>query len=867
MQVVKRNGERQGVDFGKITARIAGINAEIGGECDPTFIALETIRSMCDGISTSKLDDIAAQHAYAKAIENPAYGALAARIVVSNLHKSTPASFSRCIAEIARRAPRRLAPKYVEYVAANAAALDAMIVDSRDYLYGYTGMRVLLRQYLIEIDDAPCDRPQYMHMRVAIHLWMGSGVGTDTDPLQHIRACYESISRHLFTHASPTMFNACTSTSQLNSCFLFGTEDNIGTIMDRVKIASFISKSGGGVGMHMSNIRAAGSQIATTGGAASGVPNQLHIFGACARIWNQGGKRPGAMAVYLAIWHADIMQFIRLKHPDGDLNERVHDLFYGIWCCDLFMKRLNTPDAKWSLFSEDTAPGLSAVYDGMDVCDVCGYCPNPEYATVITNPAAYGFPARADIRCDVCQYTMLPVFTRLYEDYERRGLARSTINPATIMRELAVTASLTGVPYMCHGDHVNRMSGQSNLGTIRGSNLCTEIMEVTNAGSVACCALSSVNLPAYVHVGKGDIPVINYALLEETVAQIVRNLDRSIDTNQYPIAECHPNAYGYRPIGIGIQGLANLFLSLRVPFLSPEAERYDMMVMETIYYSAIAESVALARLRGPYKGWEESPAARRLLHHDLWRRNAAYMNVLISEHEAAGSDGSPEARDYYASARAAYTPFDSGRYDWDALRNDAAKYGLRHSLHVALMPTASTAQIFGNNESFEPLQALVYTKELTSGMNAVYNPSLIRDLRALGLWNDATRVHVTNTGTIGDLDNVPAYIRELYKTVWEMSQFALMQRAARRGQFIDQAQSMNIHIRKSVLDAYESVYRNGWIVGLKTGSYYIRSRAATDAMKTNLHTVVAAAPAVAAPAPTAAPSTDVCRPGCDSCSA
>lgn len=828
MYVVKRNGQHEPVSFDKITARIRLLCD--GLSVDPVRIAMETIHSMYSGITTAQLDEISAERAYAVAIAEPDYSVLAVRLLVSNLHKSTVGTFSAAMAHIAAIAPKRLSKRHITWIAAHGAELDGIIRHDADYNYDYFGINTLLRTYLIRVDGAVVDRPQYMYMRVAVALYMDDNCDEKTR-MERIAACYDGLSRHYYTHATPTLINACTRTSQVNSCFLFGVEDNIESIMGTVMDVSLTSKAAGGIGLHASKVRAAGSNIATTGGRACGVPRQMTIFNECVKAWNQGGTRMGAMAVYLEIWHADILEFVRLKVPGGHATH-APDLFYAIWCCNLFMTRLERGES-WSLFSEDTAPYLSDMYDGMHVCDVCGHSPTPNYAECVKTV----WPDRVNktsIRCDQCKYSMRDVFTQLYCEYERRGLARRTINPDILMREIATCASQTGVPYMCHKDHVNMASAQMNLGTVHGSNLCTEIMEVTTDNTIACCALASVNLTEMVSGGGVD-----FARIEETVGCIVRNLDRTIDINVYPVKRCEPNAGQWRPIGIGIQGLANMFARLRVPFLSEAAERYDMMVFETIYYAALTASVALARERGPYTGWDGSPAARGLLRQDLWKMSAGYRKVNIE-------------------------PFDSGRYNWDALRRDIAQYGLRHSLHVAVMPTASTAQILGNNESFEPFSALIYAKSVIGGKQTVINTDMIRELRAGGWWDEVTRVRVTNSGSIADCLHVPESVRELYKTVWELPQRQLIRRAARRQQFIDQAQSLNIHLSAKPGEAgvdlatIESCYAYGWICGLPTGSYYIRTRAAAKPIETNIVTLAKAAALDDAG--------DVCRPGCDSCS-
>lgn len=853
MFVLKRNGVREDVSFDKITARIRLLCA--GLDVDPVLIAQETIQSLYSGITTSQLDEIAAERAYAHAIANPDYAILAVRLIVSNLHKSTAATFSAATAGVASRAPKRLSPRHTAWIAAHAGALDALIDDAADYAYDYFGISTLLRTYLIRIDGVVCDRPQYMYMRVAVALYIDDTCD-DATRMSRIAECYTGLSKHYYTHATPTLINACTTTSQVNSCFLFGMNDNIESIMGTVCDVSLTSKAAGGIGLHASKIRAAGSTIATTGGRACGVPRQLTIFNECVKAWNQGGTRMGAMAAYLEIWHADVMEFVRLKMPGGHATH-APDLFYAIWNCNLFMQRLEA-NQQWSLFSEDTAPYLSDMFDGMHVCDVCGHCPTPTYADCV----AHVWPERVNptaIRCDQCTYSLRDVFTELYCEYERRGLARRTIDPNDIIKEIAKCASLTGVPYMCHKDHVNMASAQMNLGTVHGSNLCTEIMEVTTDDTIACCALASLNLTEMVDITHSTSPTagINYARIEETVANCVRNLDRSIDINNYPVERCKPNAYSWRPIGIGVQGLANMFARLRVPFLSPAAELYDMMIFETIYYAALTASVALAREHGPYSGWESSPAARGMLRQDLWRVAARYRKTHIE-------------------------PFDSGRYNWDQLRADIARYGLRHSLHIAVMPTASTAQILGNNESIEPFSALIYAKSVIGGKQTVINADVIRELRVAGCWDVATQAKVTNSGSIADITGCPENVREIYRTVWELPQKALIMRAARRQQFIDQAQSLNIHLSArdgapSVdLMAIEACFAFAWSCGLPTGSYYIRTRAAVKPIETNIVALksVAATPVPTAPALTtptgsdAKPETDgdVCRPGCDSCS-
>lgn len=849
MQVRKRSGVLEAVSFDKITERISQLcekNAHVDAleykslrlarECgklrvDPIPVVIGTVGAISNGITTAELDRVAAAQAYSRALENPDYSVLAVRILVSNTHKSTLPTFSGAMRAIAEAEPRRLCAKHLEFITSNASALDAMIVHGADYDFDYFGISTLLRTYLISVNGRLMDRPQYIFMRVAVALYIDY---EGDDKIDKIRECYIAMSRQQYTHATPTMLNACTVTGQVNSCFLFPVRDNIQSIMHLVSQISFTSKSAGGIGVHMTPIRAAGSLVRTTGGKASGVPRQLCIMNQCVLTWNQGGLRPGAMAAYLAIWHADIMDFITMGRHEN-VSAHAPDIFYGIWNCNLFMKRWQS-GAAWSLFSPDTAPLLDDVYDGMLVCKRCGSCPNPNYTAACA--LADGGYVGAAVPCDTCDYESRDVFTMLYTAYERRGLAVRTVDPATIMHEVARSVSQIGMPYMCHKDHVNAGSNQMNIDTIHGSNLCTEIMEVTKDNTVACCALASINLVNMVHEPVGGKRQVDYDLLTSTVRRIVRSLDRTIDINKYPVDECIRNATDYRPIGIGVQGLANMFAYLRMPYLSDEARRCDLMIFETIYHAALTESVELAKRRKPYVGWEDSPAANGLLRHDLWKREAASRVEHLD-------------------------PFDSGRYDWNALRAAIRAHGLRHSLHIALMPTASTAQIFGNNENTEPFSNIVYAKNVLGGRQTVFNIDAVRELVDAGLWDAETRARVTNTGSLSQCTNIPPEIRNNYPIVWELSQREIIKRAALRQQFIDQAQSLNIHLQPKeygeeiTIDHIEECFWQGWEFGLPTGSYYIRTQAAVKPIATNI---------VAAKAATKEPDGDVCRPGCDSCS-
>ena len=906
MRVQKRNNRGyEEVKFDKITARIAHLCTGLSPKVSPITVAQKAIMSMYDGISTEELDQISARAAESLKHVHVDYGKLAANIIVSNLHKMTPKSFSESIEQIAQTI-NIISDSHYEFIVNNRDVLDNMIINNNDYLFDYFGFKTLESNYLnkfeepvltdgkvtylldgkvmsdsdrdrvefsegkpfirvpaatVTIDgklydirgqpavgDETClapvtiktkpriiDRPQYMFMRVAIAIWLPRKGLTGPTPvrlLENIKHSYKMMSQLLFIHATPTLFNACMRQQQLDSCFLMGTNDSLDGIMKTVVDASRISKGAGGQGIHMSNIRSANSVIKSSNGRSSGLPRQIKIYNEVACTWDQGGRRKGAIAIYLEPWHADILNVLRMKLNHGDDSERARDLFYALWMPDLFSfcakNRL-----QWSLFSEDTAPGLSDVFDGMLVCANCNYCHNPAYAKYL----GAGNNTTTDsthVTCIEHDFKRVAAFTKLYTKYEREGRAVGSVNAEEIVNAFCKLQREAGVPYICHKDIVNCMSNQSGIGTIKSSNLCTEIMEYSDDKSYACCTLSSINLRKFV-VGN----TINHDHLHEIVKLIVRHLDRVIDNNDYPVVECVANSLDYRPIGIGVQGLANVFTALRIPFLSAEATRIDDEIFETIYHAAVESSCELAAEFGSFVGFEKSPAAMGILAPDLY---AECMN------------GGKQ-------------PVYSGRYDFDALRAKARR-GMRNSLLIALMPTVSTSQILGNNESFEPFHANIYTKTTLFGKFTITNTDMVTHLQQLGLYNDSIRTRIaSDRGSLATITEIPEHVREIYKTVWELPQSQIMDRAARRYAWVDQAQSLNVHMVDNSAKKLRAVYFHGAALKLKTGSYYTRTRPAVDPTKSNI--LMEAAPIPEPDDSLLGPSSDVVcnnEEGCMMCS-
>lgn len=757
MLVIKRDGRRESVRFDKITARIENLCYEL----DPKFIqpievAKKVIDGLYDGVTTSELDNLAAEVCASLTVRHPDYAILAARIAISNLHKTTSQSFSNTM----KRLYTYVNPKTGEnaqlidtevygIIKKNAAHLDEAIDYKRDFGYDYFGFKTLEKSYLIRLDGKVVERPQHMLMRVA--------VGIHREDIPSVIETYNLLSERWFTHATPTLFNAGTPKPQLSSCFLLTMkDDSIDGIYDTLKQCAKISQSAGGIGLSIHHVRAKGSYIKGTNGVSNGIVPMLRNFDMTARYVDQGGgKRKGSFAIYLEPWHADIKDFLELKRNHGKEEMRARDLFYALWIPDLFMKRVEQNE-DWSLFCPNEAPGLSD-------------CHGEE-------------------------------FERLYEKYEREGRARETIKAQELWFEVLESQIETGTPYMLYKDAANGKSNQKNLGTIKSSNLCTEIIEYTAPDEVAVCNLASLALPKFVQAGKDGKLHFDHEKLYEITKVATKNLNKVIDVNYYPVEEARRSNFRHRPIGLGIQGLADAFIMLRMPFDSAEARGLNEDIFETIYFAAVETSMELAKTQGTYETYEGSPASKGILQFDMW----------------------------------GVTP-KSGRWNWSELKEKVKKYGMRNSLLVAPMPTASTSQILGNNECFEPYTSNLYTRRTLSGEFIMVNKHLMKDLINLGLWNDTMRNRLISTnGSVLNVPGIPQNIKDIYKTVWEISQKVIIDMAADRGAYICQSQSMNIFMQDPNFGKLTSMHFYAWKKGLKTGMYYLRSQAATAAIKFTL---------------------------------
>lgn len=749
MLVVKRDGRRESVKFDKITARIEKLCYGLDSRfIQPIEVAKKVITGIYDGVTTQELDNLAAEIAATLTTVHPDYAHLAARIAVSNLHKKTSKSFSNTM----KRLYTYIDPKTGEnasliskeaygIIKKNAALLDSTIIYDRDFSYDFFGFKTLERSYLIKLDGEIVERPQHMLMRVA--------VGIHMDDIEAAIETYHLLSEKWFTHATPTLFNAGTPKPQLSSCFLLTMkEDSIDGIYDTLKQCAKISQSAGGIGLSIHHVRAKGSYIKGTNGVSNGVVPMLRNFDMTARYVDQGGgKRKGSFAIYLEPWHADIFDFLDLKKNHGKEELRARDLFYALWISDLFMKRVEE-NGSWSLFCPNEAPGLSEVYG--------------------------------------------EEFERLYEKYEREGRARQVVKAQDLWFEVLESQIETGTPYMLYKDAANKKSNQKNLGTIKSSNLCTEIMEYTAPDEVAVCNLASIALPKFVEDGE-----FNHQRLYEVAKVATRNLNKVIDINYYPVEEARKSNMRHRPIGLGVQGLADAFIMLRMAFDSPEARQLNAEIFETIYFAAMEASMEQAKEHGPYETFKGSPASKGIFQFDMWGVNPS-----------------------------------SGRWNWEELKIQVKKNGIRNSLLLAPMPTASTSQILGNNECFEPYTSNIYLRRVLSGEFIVVNKHLLRDLIELGLWNDSMKNKlIAANGSVQNIPEIPQNIKDLYRTVWEISQKAIIDMAADRGAYICQSQSMNVHIQDPNFGKLTSMHFYAWRKGLKTGMYYLRTKAASDAIK------------------------------------
>ncbi|GAB2763442.1 ribonucleoside-diphosphate reductase subunit alpha [Salinimicrobium soli] len=753
MYVEKRDGRKEPIMFDKITARVRKLCYGLNELVDPVKVAMRVIEGLYDGVTTSELDNLAAEIAATMTTAHPDYAKLAARISVSNLHKNTKKTFSEVMTDLyeyvnprtGRKAPL-LADDVYKVILENKERLDSTIIYNRDFQYDYFGFKTLERSYLLKLNGKIAERPQHMLMRVS--------VGIHPDDIEAAIETYELMSKKYFTHATPTLFNSGTPKPQMSSCFLLTMQDDsIDGIYDTLKQTAKISQSAGGIGLSIHNVRATGSYISGTNGTSNGIVPMLRVFNDTARYVDQGGgKRKGSFAIYVEPWHADIFDFLDLKKNHGKEEMRARDLFYAMWVPDLFMKRVEE-DAHWTLMCPNECPDL--------------YNKHGEE------------------------------FEELYLKYESEKRGRKTIKARELWEKILESQIETGTPYMLYKDSANRKSNQQNLGTIRSSNLCTEILEYTSEDEVAVCNLASIALPMFIKGNEFD-----HKELFKITKRVTRNLNKVIDRNFYPVKEAENSNFRHRPVGLGVQGLADTFIKLRLPFTSDEAKKLNQEIFETLYFAAVTASMEMAQEEGPYSTYEGSPISQGKFQFNLW-----------------GIDD----KDL------------SGRWDWAKLRKQVLKHGVRNSLLVAPMPTASTSQILGNNEAFEPYTSNIYTRRVLSGEFIVVNKHLLEDLVERNLWNDEVKNAILRSnGSVQSIDVIPQDLKELYKTVWEMSMKDIIDMSRQRGYFIDQSQSLNLFMENANYSKLTSMHFYAWKSGLKTGMYYLRTKSAVDAIKFTL---------------------------------
>ena len=748
MYVVKRDGRKEAVKFDKITARVIKMCYGLDPMVSPEAVAMKVIEGLYDGVSTTDLDNLAAEVAAAKTTEHPDYALLASRIAVSNLHKETKKTFSDVMTDLYEyldpktgQSAALLSEEVYQIVVNNRDTLDSSIIYDRDFRYDYFGFKTLTRSYLMKLEGKIAERPQHMLMRVSL--------GIHKDDIKSAIATYNLMSEGWFTHATPTLFNSGTPKPQMSSCFLLTMkEDSIPGIYDTLKSCAQISQSAGGIGLSIHNVRATGSYIKGTNGTSNGIVPMLRVFNDTARYVDQGGgKRKGSFAIYLEPWHADVFDFLDLKKNHGKEEQRARDLFFALWIPDLFMKRVKNNET-WTLMCPHECPGLADTHS--------------------------------------------EEFEALYTKYEAEGKGRKTINAQDLWFKILESQIETGTPYMLYKDAANAKSNQQNLGVIKSSNLCTEIIEYTAPDEVAVCNLASLALPKYVT----EQGVFDHEKLFEVTYQATLNLNKIIDENYYPVEEAKNSNLRHRPIGLGVQGLADAFILLGLPFESEEARALNREIFETIYFASMTASKDLAIKEGAYSTFNGSPVSKGVFQFDMW----------------------------------GVTP--SNRWEWDLLKEEVKRHGVRNSLLLAPMPTASTAQILGNNECFEPYTSNIYTRRVLSGEFIIVNKHLLKDLVKEGLWNmDMRQKIMAANGSIQNIQEIPARLKELYKTAWEISQKAIIDQAADRGAFICQSQSLNIFMEQANFGKLTSMHFYGWEKGLKTGMYYLRTKAATDAIK------------------------------------
>jgi len=760
MYVVKRDEKKEAVKFDKITARIIKMCYGLDPLVSPESVAMKVIEGIYDGVSTSDLDNLAAEVAAAKTIDHPDYALLASRIAVSNLHKETKKTFSEVMSDLyyyidpkTNQKASLLADDVYNIIQEHKETLDSSIIYDRDFRYDYFGFKTLTRSYLMKLNGKIAERPQQMLMRVSL--------GIHKSDIAGAIKTYHLMSEGWFTHATPTLFNSGTPKPQMSSCFLLTMkEDSIEGIYETLKACAQISQSAGGIGLSIHNIRATGSYIKGTNGTSNGIVPMLRVFNDTARYVDQGGgKRKGSFAMYIEPWHADVFDFLDLKKNHGKEEQRARDLFFALWIPDLFMQRVKE-NGEWTLMCPHECPGLSDVHSAE--------------------------------------------FVALYTKYEQEGKGRKTIKAQDLWFKILESQIETGTPYMLYKDAANSKSNQQNLGTIKSSNLCTEIIEYTAPDEIAVCNLASLALPKYVTEEK----TFDHDKLFEVTYQATLNLNKIIDENFYPVEAAKNSNLRHRPIGLGVQGLADTYILMGFPFESDDAKKLNKEIFETIYYASMTASKDLSKELGPYSTYEGSPVSKGIFQPDMW----------------------------------GVTP--STRWEWNVLKEEVLKYGVRNSLLLAPMPTASTAQILGNNECFEPYTSNIYTRRVLSGEFIIVNKHLLKDLVKAGLWNKDMRQKImTANGSVQNIKEVPQNIKALYKTAWEISQKAIIEQSADRGAYICQSQSLNIFMENANFGKLTSMHFYGWEKGLKTGMYYLRTKAATDAIKFTVEKTIAAEPA------------------------
>jgi ribonucleoside-diphosphate reductase alpha subunit len=731
MRVIKRSGRIEEMKFDNVTNRIKNLTSGLSENCDSSKIAQQVFSSMYDNITTQEIDILSAEICVGMITSDPDYEILATRIIASNIHKVCPNNFHLAMRKLQK------AKIITDEVVEVAQQVKDHIKTDRDFDFGYFGLKTLEKSYLQRVDGKLIETPQYLFMRVAI--------GIHGKDIPSVLETYDKMSQGFFIHATPTLFNAGTPRPQMSSCFLIANKgDSIDGIYGTLTECAQISKWAGGIGMHIHDIRANKSRIRGTNGQSDGIIPMLRVFNATARYVNQAGRRKGSIAVYIEPWHADIMDFLELRLNQGDEEARCRDLFSAMWIPDLFMKRVEE-GGNWSLFCPDTAKGLSDCYG--------------------------------------------EEFEALYTKYEEEGLATSTVPAADVWKAILKSQTETGTPYMLYKDACNAKSNQKNLGVIKSSNLCTEILEYTDKDETSVCNLASIALPKYVNK---ETKTFDYDKLHEVVKTVTKNLNRVIDRNFYPVETARRSNMKHRPIGLGVQGLADVFILCGLPFDCEESRLMNAHIFETMYHASLEASSELAEVEGSYESFKGSPASQGILQPDMWEGETKF----------------------------------SGRYDWDAMRERIKVKGLRNSLLMAPMPTASTAQILGNNECFEPYTTNIYLRRTLAGEFVVVNKHLVEDLKKVGLWSKEMKdLMVKAGGSIQNIVDIPEDIKKLYKTVWEISQKCIIDMAADRGRFIDQSQSMNLFMESPTMSKLSSMHMYAWKAGLKTGMYYLRSKA------------------------------------------